>query len=92
MDSKPIFIIRHPHYMLDGYNSMRDKYTEIQKNLYDYHVLLVADDTIERLEFEYYNSSHTEIEFEELKNIVLSKLFPNMYENTITPQPGDYGC
>jgi hypothetical protein len=93
MNPKPIFIIKFPQTLISqNRDQIYESFKDISKLLYDYHVLAIVCDSSEETEFECYNSPHTEIEFEELKNIVLSKIFPNMYKNTTIPQPGNYGC
>jgi hypothetical protein len=69
--SKPIFVIRLPHTSNIDRETFKKVYKEIDEQLFDYHVLCLLDSKSERVEFECYNAPHTEIEFEELKKIVL---------------------
>ena len=73
--AKPIFIVKLP------YNKGDVKLEQIQRiqsglddKITDYHVLVVLDVATEKIEFELFNSPHTEVEFEDLKKIVLEKI------------------
>lgn len=72
--SKPIFIIRFPYISDLDKERFEQHYEQIGKQLSDYHVLSLIDGKSERVEFECYNSPHTDIEFEEIKKMVLEKL------------------
>lgn len=72
--SKPIFIIRFPYISDLDKERFERQYEQIGKQLSDYHVLSLIDGKSERVEFECYNSPHTDIEFEEIKKMVLEKL------------------
>jgi hypothetical protein len=72
--SKPIFIIRFPYISDLDKERFERHYEQIGKQLSDYHVLSLIDGKSERVEFECYNSPHTDIEFEEIKKMVLEKL------------------
>jgi len=71
--SKPIFIVRLPkntseddlRHVINGF--------ELHPVGLDYHVLCFrsSDETQNDVLFECYNSPHTEIEFQELKNMVI---------------------
>ena len=69
--SKPIFIIRFPYISDLDKERFERHYEQIGKQLSDYHVLSLIDGKSERVEFECYNSPHTDIEFEDLKKMVL---------------------
>jgi len=69
--SKPIFIVRFPYIKDLDREQFERYYKQIGEQLSDYHVLSLIDSLAERVEFECYNAPHTEIEFEELKKIVL---------------------
>jgi len=69
--SKPIFVIRFPYLRDLDREQFERYYRQIGKQLHDYHVLSVIDDSVERVEFECFNTPHTELEFEELKKMVL---------------------
>jgi hypothetical protein len=74
--SKPIFVVRLPLYtsqnelrrVLDGF--------EGHPLSQDYHILsfISLDGTHDDVLFECYNSPHTEIEFNELKELILSNI------------------
>jgi hypothetical protein len=68
--SKPIFIVRFPYIENLDREQFESYYKQIGEQLPDYHVLSLIDSLAERVEFECYNSPHTEIEFEELKSMV----------------------
>jgi hypothetical protein len=76
--SKPIFIIRFPFISNHDKSKFETYYEHVSKQLNDYHVLSLIDNSVNKVEFECYNSPHTEIEFEELKQTVLktSKAIP----------------
>jgi len=69
--SKPIFIIRFPYIPDQDRERFEQYYQQIAEQLPDYHVLSLIDGKSERVEFECYNSPHTDIEFEDLKKMVL---------------------
>ena len=71
--SKPIFIMRFPYNIMDK-DVFLEHYEMVGKQLNDYHVLAVMDNSIEAVTFECFNAPHTEIEFEELKHQVLELL------------------
>jgi hypothetical protein len=72
--SKPIFIIRFPHAAINNEDKFLELYKQISEQLVGYHVLSLLDSSIQRVEFECYNAPHTDIEFEELKRIVVDML------------------
>jgi hypothetical protein len=79
--SKPIFIIRFPEMSFeDGEKAIEHVKTTVKEHLHDYHVLPVVDRTIDSIQFECFNSPHTEIEFEELKENVLNLINKNNNE------------
>lgn len=84
--SKPIFIVRLPY----NENLNLDHHSRyLEKQLPDYHPLVIVENNLERVEFECYNSPHTEIEFEELKDRVM-KMIGNIYQHeskTVTGIP-----
>jgi len=69
--NKPIFIIRFPYIPDQDRERFEQYYQQIGEQLSDYHVLSLIDGKSERVEFECYNSPHTDIEFEDLKKMVL---------------------
>jgi hypothetical protein len=70
--SKPIFIVRIPASI--EIDNIMNGLKNIGILLDDYHFIPLRDSSVERVEFECYNSPHTEIEFEELKKLVMEKL------------------
>jgi len=72
--SKPIFIIRFPFTSSRDKELFEEQYDGLVNKLYDYHVLALLDTSVRKVEFECYNSPHTEIEFEQLKNQILDTL------------------
>ena len=87
--SKPIFIVRFPYIKNLDREQFESYYKQIGEQLPDYHVLSVIDSKAERVEFECYNSPHTEIEFEELKDRVM-KMIGDIYQHeskTVTGVP-----
>jgi hypothetical protein len=71
---KPIFIIRFPYIPDQDRERFERHHEQISEQLSDYHVLSLIDGESERVEFECYNSPHTEIEFEEIKKMVMETL------------------
>ena len=74
--SKPIFVVRLPLYTSDNeLKSVLDGF-EGHPISQDYHVIAFrsSDNTQDDVLFECYNSPHTEIEFDELKEIILSNI------------------
>ena len=72
--SKPIFIIRFP-YIRDLHREHFERYyRQIGEQLHDYHVLSLIDSSVEKVEFECFNAPHTEIEFNNLKQMVMETL------------------
>lgn len=76
--SKPILVIRFPYIKDLDLEQFEHYYKQIGKQLPDYNVLSLIDSTVDRVEFECYNVPHTEIEFEELKKIVLEIITPTL--------------
>ena len=74
--SKPIFIIRLPLYT--SQNELRRVIDGFEGHpvSQDYHVLTFrsSDKTQDDVLFECYNSPHTKIEFDELKEMILSNI------------------
>ena len=74
--SKPIFVVRLPLYTSDNeLKSVLDVF-EGHPISQDYHVLTFrsSDNTQDDVLFECYNSPHTDIEFNELKEMILSNI------------------
>jgi len=75
---KPIFIIRFPN---DVENERLNSAAEslAKQGLYEeYHCLVVKDQfRVGEIKFECYNAPHTEMEFKELQNRVISLLSQN---------------
>jgi len=73
--SKPIFIIRLPKSEYDSYEAVESVTRHLKSHPIDkdYHVLIVTDKFTDNnnIKFECYNSPHTEIEFEELRDKLL---------------------
>jgi hypothetical protein len=74
--AKPIFIIRFPYTNnFDQMEKYLKMYKEIGEQMTDYHVLCPMDNSVERVEFECYNAINaTDVEIEELKQMVLEKI------------------
>ena len=74
--AKPIFIIRFPYTNnFDHMEKYLKMYKEIGEQMTDYHVLCPMDNSVERVEFECYNAINaTDVEIEELKQMVLEKI------------------
>jgi|LakMenE18May11ns_1017448.scaffolds.fasta_scaffold9665596_2 hypothetical protein len=72
--SKPIFIIRFPYHVSLDKETFEQHYKHIGEQLSDYHVLAMIDSSVDRVEFECYNSEHTDIEFEQLKEQCLKTI------------------
>ena len=74
--AKPIFIIRFPYTNnFDQMEKYLKTYKEIGEQMTDYHVLCPMDNSVERVEFECYNAINaTDVEIEELKQMVLEKI------------------
>ena len=74
--SKPIFVIRLPLYT--NQNELRRVIDGLEGHpiSQDYHILPFrsSDDTQNDVLFECYNSPHTDIEFNELKEMILSNI------------------
>jgi len=74
--SKPIFVVRLPLYTSD--NELRSVLDGFEGHpvSQDYHVLTFrsSENTQDDVLFECYNSPHTEIEFDELKEMILSNI------------------
>ena len=77
--SKPIFIIRFPYTENKEIKTrFLGQIEEIRMTLKDYHILTPMDNSIERVEFECYNAINaTDVEIEELKQMVLEKIKAN---------------
>ena len=89
--SKPIFIVRFLYIKNLDREQFEHYYKQVGEQLPDYHVLSVIDSKAERVEFECYNSPHTEIEFEELKDRVM-KMIGDIYQyesKTVTRIPAE---
>lgn len=73
--SKPIFIIRIPFLENQTDRDILESHIQkIEQKLQDYHTLAVIENSINEIKFECYNAPHTDIEFEELKNMVLKTI------------------
>lgn len=76
--SKPIFIVRFPDTTEDKHLNLAAESLARQGLNNDYHVLVVKDrHTGGEVKFECYNAPHTEIEFKELQNRVITLLSQN---------------
>jgi hypothetical protein len=73
---KPIFIIRIP--ASAPTDNLAEQMDMISRRLHeDYYVIPVRDSSVERVEFEYYNTENTESkDIEEIKQMIL-KQFKN---------------
>ena len=72
--SKPILVIRFPYSeaFIEGMPNIAER---LERKIDDYHILPIMDDhTGGQIKFECFNSPHTEIEFEELKQRVLEAI------------------
>ena len=71
---KPILVIKIPY---NGYNAHKheDQIEIIKKELAeDYYVIALCESKVNQVVFELYNTSITETDYEELKQIVLTSL------------------
>jgi|GEM_PF-5677510 len=76
--SKPIFIVRFPDTAENKHLNSAAESLAIQGFYEDYHCLVVKDQfTGGEIKFECYNAPHTEIEFKELQERVLTLLSQN---------------
>jgi len=78
--SKPIFIVRFPYNENFNLDHFQQNTQMLEKAFTDYHILTLVENCSEKVEFECYNSPHTEIEFEELKNEVM-EMVGNIYKH-----------
>ena len=76
--SNPIFIVRFPNTArLEDLNQAAESLAK-QELYANYHCLVIRDQfTGGEIKFECYNAPHTEIEFKELQNRVISLLSKN---------------
>jgi hypothetical protein len=75
--SKPIFIVRLPFQLVQsaGKEHFERVQHDLYKKLYDYHVLVTMDSSIEKTEFECFNATNaTENDIEGLKKMVSNSL------------------
>jgi hypothetical protein len=75
--SKPIFIVKLPPQLIES--AGKEHFDRVQYDLkiklYDYHVLVTMDSSIEKTEFECLNAINaTDIDIEELKKMVINSL------------------
>ena len=76
--NKPIFIVRFPNVAKDEHLNFAAESLAKQGFYENYHCLIVKDQfTGGEIKFECYNAPHTEIEFKELQQIVLTLLKHN---------------
>ena len=68
--AKPILVIRFPYDEI-FIKEMDNINKKLERKIDDYHILPVIDNYTKQIKFECFNSPHTEIEFEELKQRVL---------------------
>ena len=75
--SKPIFIVRFPKSATSEYLNFAAGELARQGFYQDYHCLIIKDHLNEgEIKFECYNAPHTEMEFKELQQRVLTLLKP----------------
>lgn len=73
--SKPIFIIRYPENAKESDLMIATESLNRMGFYNDYHTLIIKDQfTVGEIKFECFNSPHTEIEFKELQERVLTLL------------------
>ena len=72
--TKPILVVRFPMGSLTSRQIEKIAFEDLQKKMMDYHVIGLRDNSVSRVEFECYNSPHSEIEFSELRELVLESL------------------
>ena len=65
--AKPIFILEMPNFYIEFCNDIEIK---LKKQLTDYHVLVMATDVTETKYTVFYEKDFTEINYNELKNII----------------------
>lgn len=70
--TKPILVVRFPLGSIDSKKIEEIAFEDLQKKMDDYHVVGLRDNSVDRIEFECYNSPHTEIEFNNLREILLN--------------------
>ena len=76
--NKPIFIVRFPNVAKDEHLNFAAESLAKQGFYENYHCLIVKDQfTGGEIKFECYNAPHTEIEFKELQQRVLTLLNHN---------------
>lgn len=74
--SKPIFIVRLPHFATN--DELENVRLALDKKLIDYHSLIIRDNEINNgIKFECFNAPHTENEFIELQEMVIALLKHN---------------
>jgi hypothetical protein len=79
--SKPIFIIRYPENAKESDLMIATESLNRMGFYNDYHTLIIKDQfTGGEIKFECFNAPHTEIEFEELKERILTLLKHNQKE------------
>jgi hypothetical protein len=69
--AKPILVVRFPIGSIDSRKIEEIAFEDLQKKMDDYHVVGLRDNSVDRIEFECYNSPHTDIEFEDLRESLL---------------------
>jgi len=73
-ETKPILVVRFPIGSVTSRQIEEIAFEDLQKKMMDYHVIGLRDNSVSRVEFECYNSPHSEIEFSELRELVLECL------------------
>ena len=72
--SKPIFIIRFP-FVEENRNKYFEMSKQVREQLLDYYVVCAMDNSVDRVEFECYNTINaTDKDIEELKQMVLKTI------------------
>lgn len=69
--TKPILVVRFPLGSIDSRKIEQIAFEDLQKKMDDYHVVGLRDNSVDRIEFECYNSPHTDIQFEDLRKRLL---------------------
>ena len=91
--TKPILVVRFPMESISSAKLQEVAFEDLQKKMDDYHVVGLRDNTVSRIEFECYNSPHTDLEFAELRELLLEaamkaadeeKIQKNLREKALT--------
>jgi len=70
-ETKPILVVRFPMGSVSSKQVEEVAFEDLQRKMNDYHVVGLRDTSVSRIEFECYNSTHTDLEFSELRELLL---------------------